>query len=403
MNIRIEKSHARGSVTVPPSKSMAHRLLILAGLCEGESTVRGAARCDDVEATLDCLRAMGVQTAWQGEDIRVRGVNPRKRGADGPLLCRESGSTLRFLIPPALLSGRETVLRGAPGLMRRPMDVYGELCAERGYLWQKDGEAVTVRGPLKSGVFRLPGNISSQFISGLLFALPLCEGDSEIHILPPVESRSYIGLTLDALSAFGGRAAWRDERTLYIPGGQTYRPADVRVEGDFSSAAYIGALGALGDEVAVEGLPTAERQGDSVYRKYFALLKQGVPAIHIGDCPDLGPILFAVAAAYHGGVFSGTRRLRIKESDRVAAMAEELQKFGTRVDIYEDTTVVYPADFHPPVEPLFGHGDHRVVMALSVLLTRVGGTICGAEAVRKSYPAFFEHLRALGVRMRETE
>ena len=199
------------------------------------------------------------------------------------------------------------------------------------------------------------------------------------------------------MHSFGIVATWQDEHTLRIPGAQTYRAADIRVEGDYSSAAFTDAFNVLGGEVTVEGLRTDSIQGDRAYKKHFEMLTRGVPTIHIGDCPDLGPILFAVAAAKNGGVFTGTRRLRIKESDRAQAMAQELKKFGTTVSVYEDTVVIYPAEFHKPTQPLLGHNDHRIVMALSVLLSLTGGVMEGAEAVSKSYPTFFDHLRSLGI------
>ena len=311
--------------------------------------------------------------------------------------CRESGSTLRFMIPPAMLSGKTTVFYGAESLMRRPMGVYEKLFSELGLTYISDGETVVVKGPLTGGEYNVVGNISSQFISGLLFALPSAVGDSRIRIAPPIESRSYIELTLSALREFGVRAEWEDDHTLFIPGEQKFIAHDLNVEGDYSGAAFPEALSLFGGEVCVEGLDPESIQGDKAYRRYFEMLSSGIPTIHIGDCPDLGPILFAVAAAKFGGVFDGTRRLKIKESNRAEAMAEELVKFGAYVRIYEDTAIIYPSDFHAPTEPLCGHNDHRIVMALAVLLTLTGGEIVGAEAVAKSYPEFFEHLSALGI------
>ena len=175
------------------------------------------------------------------------------------------------------------------------------------------------------------------------------------------------------------------------------------MEGDYSNAAFLEALNLFSGEVTVKGLAEKSLQGDKIYRQYFPMLEVGVPTLHIGDCPDLGPILFAIAAAKNGGVFSGTRRLRIKESDRAAAMASELRKFGATVTLYDDSVVVFPGSFHAPTEPLLGHNDHRIVMALSVLLSFVGGTIRGAEAIRKSYPTFFHDITKLGICVTEQE
>ncbi len=397
MTVHIGKGVAVGTVAAPPSKSMAHRMLICAGLAAGESKISGISDSEDIAATIDCLRALGVDIAVCGDVATVRGIDLENAAPTAPLRCRESGSTLRFLVPPALLCGKEVHFVGSRTLLSRPLSVYETLCAERGMTFLQDENGLTVCGKLTAGEFRVPGNISSQFISGLLFTLPLLAGDSVIRITSPVESRSYIDLTVAALAAFGVTVQWTDERTITVAGGQHYRAHDAAVEGDYSGAAFFEALNVLGGRVTVTGLSADSLQGDRVYARHFESLKKGTPAIHLADCPDLGPVLFAVAAAKFGGVFTGTRRLKIKESDRAAAMAEELQKCGVAVTVYEDSVVVFPKALHPPTEPLCGHNDHRIVMALAVLLTALGGEITGAEAVAKSFPDFFERLSALGV------
>lgn len=404
MTVYIKKGKASGQVSAPPSKSLAHRLLICAGLSEGESIVHGVTDCDDVAATIDCLSSFGVKLERISENsLKVRGVDFTKNSPDSPLFCRESGSTLRFFLPLALLSGKNVMLEGAPSLMRRPMQVYEDICREQGLLYTSDGKSIVVRGKLPSGNYTVVGNVSSQFISGLLFALPLADGESTITITPPVESRPYIDLTLSALHLFGIEADWSAERTILIKGGQHYTPKEVTVEGDYSGAAFLDALNVLGGNVKVNGLEKGTLQGDSIYPRYFEMLSKGSPAIHIGGCPDLGPVMFALAAAKFGGVFSGTARLKIKESDRAAAMAEELRKFGVSVTVEHDSVVIYPTEFHAPTVPLCGHGDHRIVMSLAVLLTLTGGSITGAEAARKSFPAFFTKLSNLGIEVSENE
>ena len=403
MRVKITPGTASGKIKAPPSKSMAHRMLICAAMCDGVSTVRGISDCEDVQATLDCLKALGIRADIEGDTVTVYGKRFCELSADGPLPCRESGSTLRFLIPPTLLSGKTTMFTGERGLMSRPMSVYEGLCRARDMIFITDGDSITVKGPLPSGEYTVVGNVSSQFISGLLFALPNLTGDSRIKITPPIESRSYIDMTVEALKLFGVEAVWENEYTLYIRGAQEYKPSDVTVEGDYSGAAFPEALNLFGSEVSVTGLNPDSIQGDRVYKRYYGMLERGVPTLHIGDCPDLGPVLFAVAAGKNGGIFSGTKRLKIKESDRAAAMAAELKKFGASVTVYEDKVVVFPAAFHKPKEPLLGHNDHRIVMSLAILLTVTGGEIVGAEAINKSYPAFFDHLRALGVGVEEYE
>ncbi len=397
MRVVISPARGAGRIKAPPSKSVAHRLLICSALADGVSVIRGISDCEDVAATLDCMTAMGIKSERVGDDVTVWGINPKGIRPIGELPCRESGSTLRFFIPIALISGRTAMLSGAASLLSRPMTVYVNMCQQMGYAFISDEKSITVKGPLRSGEYSVVGNVSSQFISGLLFALPTLSGDSRIKIAPPVESRSYIDLTIDALSKFGVKVAWEDEHTLFIAGGQKYIPTELSVEGDFSGAAFPDALNLFDGEVEIDGLNPDSIQGDRVYKRYYEQLLRGVPTIHIGNCPDLGPILFAVAAAKHGGIFSGTRRLKIKESDRAEAMATELRKFGTAVTVGEDRVVIFPADFHSPTEPLYGHNDHRIVMSLAILLSVVGGEIIGADAVKKSYPDFFAHLSALGI------
>ena len=400
MIVNIEKGRAKGCVSAPPSKSMAHRLLICAALSSGESVIHGMSDCEDVRATLDCLSALGVPFEQNGDTVKIKGIDAREMSASAPLSCRESGSTLRFFVPLCMISGNNTMLTGAPQLMKRPMNVYETLAKEKGLTFSQDERSVIVKGPLKSGEYKVAGNVSSQFISGLLFALPLVKGDSTINIIPPVESRSYIELTLFALREFGVDVTWKDDYTLFIKGGQTYKATETTVEGDYSGAAFFEAMNSLGSEIKIEGLRENSLQGDKVYSRYFEMLSKGTPTIHIGNCPDLGPVLFAVSAAKNGGIFTGTARLKIKESDRAAAMAEELKKFGVSVTIHDDAVVVYPLDFHKPTENLCGHNDHRIVMSLAVLLTLTGGTIEGAEAISKSFPTFFEDIKSLGIEVR---
>ncbi len=403
MKVKIFPSSASGRITAPPSKSMAHRLLLCAAMSGGKSVISGMSDCDDVEATLECLGALGVKWERDGDTVTVMGADMRTATPSAPLVCRESGSTLRFMLPICLVSGRNVMMTGAPSLMRRPMSIYEELSREFGYTYLLDGTSIVLRGPLRSGEYKIPGDVSSQFISGLLFALPLVDGDSKISIIPPVVSRSYLDLTVMALRRFGIEVEWSDDHTLFIRGSQRYRAADVRVEGDYSGAAFFAALGILGGDVEIDGLCSDSLQGDRIYTKYFQAVANGIPTLPIGNCPDLGPILMALAAAKHGGIFTGTARLKIKESDRGEVMARELSKFGASVTVYDDSIVVYPADFHAPDEVLCGYGDHRIVMSLAILLTLVGGEIDGAEAIKKSYPAFFDDLASLGVKIEVTE
>lgn len=403
MRVSIKKGKAVGKVEAPPSKSMAHRLLICAGLSKGTCIVHGIAKSNDVLATIECLEAMGVSFQETKDGLAVTGVDMKSAAAGKILDCSESGSTLRFFVPICLISGANAVLKGSERLMERPLGIYKNICEERNLLFSQDKTSLMVKGPLKSGNYKLAGNVSSQFISGLLFALPILDGDSIITITPPIESRSYINMTISALAAFGVKAAWKDENTIFIRGGQEYKSDEAWVEGDYSNAAFFEALNVFGGDVKIDNLPENSIQGDKVYGQMFDQLKKGTPALNISDCPDLAPILFAVAAAKNGGVFSGTRRLKIKESNRSQAMAQELEKFGVSASVYEDEVIIYPTSFKTPSCRLLGHNDHRIVMSEAILLTLTGGVIEGAEAVTKSFPDFFDKLISLGIEVEQSE
>lgn len=397
MMLRIEPGVLHGTVSAPPSKSCAHRALLCAAMSEGDSTVRSVSESGDIRATLDCVSALGRRWERNGSDVTVSGkLSPCLCGAVFP--CRESGSTLRFLLPVTLAIGGSAVFTGSRRLLERGIGVYETLFAEKAISVVKTADSVFVRGSLHPGEYTIPGNISSQFVSGLLFALPLLSGDSMLNVLPPIESRPYIGLTLDAMRDFAISIDELPENRYYIPGRQRYQAADVAVEGDWSNAAVLFALRSMGHDLSVTGLTSESRQGDRVCPKLLQRLDDPKPVIDLSDCPDLGPVLFAAAAAKHGAVFTGTRRLQIKESDRTSAMAEELRKFGIRMYIEENRVTVFSGKLRRPSGPLSGHNDHRIVMALTLLCTLTGGEIAGAEAVGKSWPDFFPTLESAGLR-----
>ncbi|MCR5565294.1 MAG: 3-phosphoshikimate 1-carboxyvinyltransferase [Clostridiales bacterium] len=396
MRAIIRPGTARGTVAAPPSKSMAHRLLICAALAQGESVVRGVDPSEDVLATADCLTALGASLSREGTSVRVRGCDPRKAGP-AVLRCRESGSTLRFMIPLCLLSGSPVRLEGSETLLSRPLSVYEDLCREQGLILRREDGGLLAEGRLAPGEYAVPGGISSQFITGLLFALPLLSSGSRIRLIPPVESRSYLSLTLQSLRDAGISVSWADENMLIVPGNASYRPQDTEVEGDCSNAAFFEAFNCAGGSVTVTGLRADSLQGDRVYREYFRRLAAGPAELDLADCPDLAPVLFAAASLCHGAVFTGTRRLRFKESDRGAAMAQEMAKFGVNLVTEENRIAVPAAALHAPAEPADSHNDHRIAMALSLLCARTGGEIRGAEAVRKSFPDYWDKLRSLGI------
>jgi 3-phosphoshikimate 1-carboxyvinyltransferase len=285
--------------------------------------------------------------------------------------------------------------------MERPLAVYQELCAQKGFSFTQGNGAVTVCGKLQSGHYVVDGSVSSQFITGLLFALASLEGTSTLTLTGKVESRSYIDLTLSALHEFGFKAQWAGENQLLITGG-TGTARNITVEGDYSNAAFLDALNLLGGQVTVTGLKEDSLQGDRIYLQYFKELAQGTPTLSLADCPDLGPVLFALAAALNGGIFTETARLKIKESDRGAAMAQELKKCGVSLTL-EENRIIVPAGLQPAAVDFCGHNDHRIVMAMAVLCTKLGGCITDAQAVSKSMPDFFEKLSSLGIEVIKNE
>lgn len=384
----------RGSIAAPPSKSMAHRYLIGAALSKGISRLSGIDYSQDILASIDCLRALGAKIETEGDAVTI---DPRgfMQAAAPVLECRESGSTLRFFIPLALCLGREATLRGSSRLFERPLDVYETICRENHFSFEKSESAVTLCGLLQNGSYQVRGDISSQFITGLIFALIYRGEPSFIRVLPPFESRSYVDLTISALRSFGADVSFVDEYTIAVRKGCD-RPFVGRIEGDYSNAAFLDAFNYLGSEIAVSNLLPESLQGDRVYKAYFEKIEAGRPVLDLSDCPDLGPVMFALAALKHGAVFTGTDRLKAKESDRGRAMHEELVKMGGGL-IFGDNMITVPKQaLKNNGAVLDGHNDHRIVMALSVILSQTGGSIDGAQAVSKSYPGFFEDIRKLG-------
>lgn len=400
MRLMIHPSAARGTIQAPPSKSFAHRALICAALAEGTSTIRGIVPSDDLLATMDCLRRLGAGIQYRNDTAAVTGLDLQSVPNEAVLPCRASGSTLRFLIPLALLADKYIYFTGERRLLSRPLSVYQKLCFKHHLTFTMGEQELTVRGPLSAGNFTIAGDVSSQFASGLLFALPLLPADSTIQMIPPVESRSYIEMTVAALRDFGVNVSFSGQEIL-VPGNQRYSARDVDLEGDWSNAAFFLALNALGGQVSVNGLPADSIQGDRICLQLFDALRNGTPTVDLSDCPDLGPVCMALAAALHGGTFTGIRRLRLKESDRCSAMARELAKFGVSAVIDENTMTIPSSPLRRPVEPLQSHGDHRIAMALSILASRTGGIMEGAEAVSKSMPDFFDRLRDLGIEVTE--
>ena len=383
-----------GIVEAPPSKSMAHRYLIGAALSKQPCVLSGVNYSEDILASIDCLKALGVNVTIDNDKVSI---DPKGfMQVNNPILnCRESGSTLRFFIPLALCLGKTVTFQGSQRLLERPLDLYEELCREKGFIFNKEANGITLCGKLESGNYKLRGDISSQFITGLIFALIYLGKDSSIEIIPPFESRSYINLTISALQSFGANITFTDEYKIKIKQSQLHSFSG-KIEGDYSNAAFLDAFNYIGSDIKIENLNVDSLQGDRVYAKYFEQISAGTPTLDISDCPDLGPVLFALASLKNGATFTGTDRLKVKESDRGMAMHEELQKLGGGLVFGENTIIVPKQVLQYKGRMLDGHNDHRIVMAMSVILSKIGGAIDGAQAIRKSYPGFFDDIKQLG-------
>ena len=410
-----------GVIAAPPSKSMAHRAVLCAALAVGRSHITHLEFSRDISATLSAAAQLCAAVDTGADNAIVQGLG-HFLSLTAPVDCCESGSTLRFLIPIASLTGQPVTFTGRGRLMERPQSIYEALYREQNLRFEQSPAGLTVEGALTPGDYRLAGNVSSQFISGLLFALPLLPGDSQLHLIPPVESRSYIDMTRSVQAAFGVTSRWVDETTLEIPGGQAYRPCDYTVEGDYSQAAFPAVLGAVTGGVTLTGLAEPTLQGDAAILDIlhrcgadFSRTEQGIvfrkaplhgTDIDLADCPDLGPVLMVLGLFCEGQtVIRNAERLRIKESDRIEAMETELRKCGGVLSSAGGTITIEDCAgaLHAPEGVLSGHNDHRVVMSLSVLALAAGLRlpIDDAEAITKSWPNFFTAIKPLGAEVED--
>lgn len=411
MNVTITPGLLQGTITPPPSKSQAHRVLIAAALADGVSLLKNVALSQDIEATIRCLEVLGASFRWEGDTLAVTGLagKPVPQGELPLLDCGESGSTLRFLIPIALAvlgGGRFT---GHGRLMERPQGPYFELFREKGISFEQKDGVLTVSGRLEAGTFSLPGNVSSQFITGLLYALPLLSGDSEILLTTSLESRGYVDMTLDVLEQFGVRVDNQDYARFLVPGSQSFQARDLTVEADWSNAAFWYEAVSLGCQLDIQGLNAYSVQGDMRIVPCFLKLQGRDPLdLDVSQCPDLVPPLAAMAALRGEGLTTrlvNAARLRIKESDRLSTVTEVLNALGAEVEEHDDHLVIHGKDTLPGGVTVSGHNDHRIAMMAAIAATNCDApvTITGAECVKKSYPNFWADYEALGGVIARTE
>lgn len=392
-----------GSLIVPPSKSAAHRLLICAALSAGESFVDNVDLSQDISATVSAMRALGCRLEPHKNVFLCSGSNNSSIKDNVLIDCAESGSTIRFLIPIALAFGGSFRFTGRGRLLDRPLDAYFEICKKDGISFEKRDSEIYFSGKLKGGEYSLRGDVSSQFITGLLFALPLVDIGSVIKITTPLESKGYIDMTLSALSEFGISIENCDYREFKIKGGQKYLPHDCAVEGDYSQAAFYLVANALGSDVSVLGLSENSSQGD---KEIINIIKSmGAPlaarTIDVSQIPDLVPPLAVLATQAEGETkIINAGRLRIKESDRLATITCELKKMGADITELSDALIIR-GKTKLKGSVCEAHNDHRIAMALAIAATVADGevTIKGPDCVKKSYGHFWEDYAKLGGRI----
>ncbi|MCI6955719.1 MAG: 3-phosphoshikimate 1-carboxyvinyltransferase [Clostridiales bacterium] len=401
MKVKILPSKTSGEVSAPPSKSFAHRYLIGSVLSRGKCVIKNIADSDDISATLSCIEQLGGSVTKDGNIVTVIPTN-EKQIENAVFDCKESGSTLRFFIPVVLATGaKNCTFLGSERLLARGIKEYEKLFENSDVTIKSDEKSIEVNGTLSAGNYEISGEVSSQYTTGMLFALSVLDGKSTLKITGNAESRAYVDMTIKVLKDFGADITETEKNFFEINGKGRLSPGEFTVEGDWSNAAFLIALSRLVGTISVSGLNENSVQGDRFLSVAFDALDGENAEIDLKDCPDLAPILFAYAAYKNGGKFINTRRLRVKESDRANVMAEELKKFGANVKVYENSVEIEKTQLKPPIVPLCGHNDHRIVMALSVLAAVFGAEIDGAEAVNKSYPDFFRVIKKAGVNVYE--
>ncbi len=404
MKVCVTPSVLRGKIEIPSSKSFAHRAIICAALASdgGKSVISGISSSKDIEATMSAMNALGAECSDCGNGtVNISGI---KKASEGMVTadCNESGSTLRFIIPVAAALGCNTQFVGRGRLPQRPIDIYIRELGKKGIFFNYSGTMpFDISGKLQSGIFEVEGNVSSQFITGLLFALPLLDGDSDIVLTSKLESRPYIDITIDVMKRFGVNVSETADG-YRICGGQSYSSCDVRVEGDFSQAAFFCTANAINSDVELCNLNPESVQGD---KQIYEIIREACPDGKIkgfradcSDIPDLVPIL-SVLAAYGSeeSVIYNAERLRIKESDRIESTAAMLNALGGNAEVTNDGLIIRPTNGLKG-GTVSGYGDHRIVMAASIAALGCSKNVIieGAEAVEKSYPDFFKDYNMLG-------
>lgn len=423
--VKITPGKLKGEVIVPPSKSLSHRAVIAAGLSEGESQVENIIFSEDIIATCGAMEALGVKIERLEKNdgtttLTIKGNNHLSLQKD-TIQCNESGSTIRFFIPIAITNENKVTFTGKGKLVTRPLKEYYDIFEEKGieYSTTEGALPLTVYGKLTAGTYKIAGDVSSQFITGLLFALPLVEGDSEIVITKNLESKGYVDLTLDILNKYSIKIENDNYKRFLIKGNQKYIQRNYRVEGDFSQVAFWLVAGVVGGDIVCHDLDENSLQGDKVVvdiikamkgnlfeenRKIIATTSATVGTVIDGsECPDIIPVLAVLAALSEGTTeIINAGRLRIKECDRLSAVASELTKLGADIEEKKDGLIIKGKKELTGGE-VESFNDHRIAMALAVAAIRCKEpvTIKDSGCIKKSYPTFWEHYKKLGGKLDE--
>ena len=402
MNGKIKTSKLKGTLTERPSKSFAHRYLFASALSENANIISNIDFSNDIIATLDCIYAYGKKHFREYEKHIVRFSHECIKNFEPTFDCKESGTTLRIFLPIAIQKYEKATFIGSDRLIERGVNIYEEIF--KYVRFYKDKYSIKTNGLINAGKYELTGNISSQYISGLLYALPLLDDNSEITISTKLESKDYVLMTLDVLKNYGISIETNiykqldENHKIYfkINGNQNYIANDFSIEGDYSNAAFIDAFNYFDNEITLNGLNPSSLQADKIYKEHFETLNNGSAIIDISNCIDLGPILITFASLKHGAKFINTERLKIKESDRGNVIANELKKCGADIEVYDNEIIINKKELHKPNATLYSHNDHRIAMSLSLLSTLFDIEIEGSECVSKSYPGYFDDLKKLG-------
>lgn len=427
MDVKIYPSKPSGDIKIPSSKSMGHRAIICASLSNGISRISNLDFSDDIDTTILGMEKLGAKIKKEKNNLIIEGIKDFEKINDNIINCNESGSTLRFFIPIFSMLNQEIKFLGKNRLLKRPQEIYNEIFKKQNLEYIHSDDFIQINGRLKPQKYIIQGNISSQFITGLLFILPLLDGDSEIEIIPPFESKSYVDLTLEVISKFGINIKFQDELHIKIKGNQKYTPTDYKVEGDYSQLAFFAVLGAINSDVNCMGVAKDSLQGDREIvdildscNVKIDYLKNGVKFcktdlsssyeknINLENCPDLGPILMVLGAKIGNFKIFNASRLRYKESDRILAMETELRKVGT--NIYSDENNIYIEKINSSnLQDLksqtpyrfYSHLDHRIAMSMAILATTLDkpSIITNSQCISKSYPDFFKDLKSLGIKL----